>query len=354
MNQDAPHHASTLTVAEIAELVNGTVRGDGSVPIREVAPIHQALSDEIGVLFDRRYLRYLKDSRAGAMLLSSEFADSVTPGMNCVVVDDARLALEALVARLHPPEPEPAGIHPTAVIGRGVVLGEAVFVGPYVVLEEGVAVGDRTRLHAHVVVGRDAVIGSDTVLHPHVVLYRRVVLGHRVVLHSGVRVGVDGFGYASTPAGIEKIPHVGGCTIGDDVEVGANTCIDRGTIGVTSVGAGTKLDNLVQLGHNVEVGRNCLMAAQVGIGGSTRIGARTTWGGQSGAVDHMVVPEGVTVAGKAAITHDVQPGEVVAGFPARRLKDFRRAMAGLYRLDDLRQRVGKVEKVVAELQAGAS
>lgn len=354
MNQDAPYHAGTLTVAEIAELVNGTVRGDGSAPIREVAPIHQALSDEIGVLFDRRYLRHVGNSRAGALLVSSELADSVGPEMNCVVVDDARLALGALVARLHPPEPESAGIHPTAVIGRGVALGEAVFIGPYVVLEDGVTVGDRTRLHAHVVVGRDAAIGSDTVIHPHVVLYRRVVLGDRVVLHSGVRVGVDGFGYARTPTGIEKIPHVGGCTIGDDVEVGANTCIDRGTIGVTSVGAGTKLDNLVQLGHNVEVGQGCLMAAQVGIGGSTQIGAGTTWGGQSGAVDHMVVPEGVTVAGKAAITHDVQPGEVVAGFPARRLKDFRRAMAGLYRLDGLRQRVGRVEKAVTDLQAGAS
>ena len=354
MNQDAPDHAETLTVAEIAELVNGTVRGDGSIPISEVAPIHQALSDEIGVLFDRRYLRHVRDSPAGALLLSSEFADSVDPETNCVIVDDARQALRALLARLHPPEPEPAGIHPTAVIGRGVVLGEAVFVGPYVVVEDGATVGDRTRLHAHVVVGREVAIGSDTVIHPHVVLYRRVVLGDRVVLHSGVRVGVDGFGYARTPAGIEKVPHVGGCTIGDDVEIGANTCIDRGTIGVTNVGAGTKLDNLVQLGHNVDVGPNCLMAAQVGIGGSTQIGARTTWGGQSGAIDHMVVPDGVTVAGKAAITHDVDPGEVVAGFPARRLKDFRRAMAGLYRLDGLRQRVRKVEKAVAELQTRAS
>lgn len=354
MTQDAPDHADTLTVAEIAALVNGTVRGDGSVSIRDVAPIHQALSDEIGVLFDRRYLKYVGESRAGAVLLSSEFSDSVDPETNCVIVDDARLALGALVARLHPPEPAPAGIHPTAVIGRGVVLGEEVFVGPYVVLEDGATVGDRTRLHAHVVVGREVAIGSDTVIHPHVVLYRSVVLGDRVVLHSGVRIGVDGFGYASTPAGIEKIPHVGGCMIGDDVEIGANTCIDRGTIGVTSVGAGTKLDNLVQLGHNVDVGPNCLMAAQVGIGGSTRIGARTTWGGQSGAIDHMVVPEGVTVAGKAAITHDVEPGEVVAGFPARRLKDFRRAMAGLYRLDGLRRKVRQVEKAVADLQAGAS
>ena len=168
MNQDAPDHADTLTVAEIAALVNGTVRGDGSVPIREVAPIHQALSDEIGVLFDRRYLRHVRDSPAGALLLSSEFADSVDPETNCVIVDDARQALRALVARLHPPEPEPAGIHPTAVIGRGVVLGEAVFVGPYVVVEDGATVGDRTRLHAHVVVGREVAIGSDTVIHPHV------------------------------------------------------------------------------------------------------------------------------------------------------------------------------------------
>ena len=354
MNQAAPDHPDTLTVAEIAELVNGTVSGDGSVTIREVAPIHQARSDEIGVLFDRRYLKHMHDTTAGAMLVSSEFSDSVDPEANCVIVDDARLALGVLLSRLHPPEPAPMGVHPTAVIGRGVVLGEDVCVGPYVVLEDGATVGDRTHLHAHVVVGRGVSIGSDAVIHPHVVLYRNVVLADRVVLHAGVCIGVDGFGYASTPAGIEKIPHVGRCTIGDDVEIGANACVDRGTIGATSVGAGTKLDNLVQLGHNVEVGPNCLMAAQVGIGGSTRIGARTKWGGQSGAIDHMVVPDGVTVAGKAAITHDVQPGDVVAGFPARKLRDFRRAMAGLYRLDGLRQKVRKVEKAVADLQDRAS
>lgn len=354
MNQARPDHPNTLTVAEIAELVSGTVRGDGSIPIREVAPIHQALSDEIGVLFDRRYLKHAAETRAGAVLVSSEFSDFLDPEANCVLVDDARLALGALLSHLHPPEPVPAGIHPTAVIGRGVVLGDEVRVGPYVVLEEGATVGDRAHLHAHVVVGRDVAIGSDTVIHPHVVLYRNVVLGDRVVLHAGVRIGVDGFGYASTSSGIERIPHVGSCIIGDDVEIGANTCVDRGTIGATSVGEGTKLDNLVQLGHNVEVGPNCLMAAQVGIGGSTRIGARTTWGGQSGAIDHMVIPEGVMVAGKAAITHDVKPGEVVAGFPARKLEDFRRAMAGLYRLDILRQRVRKVEEAVVELKGSSS
>ncbi|GMR13064.1 MAG: UDP-3-O-(3-hydroxymyristoyl)glucosamine N-acyltransferase [Gemmatimonadota bacterium] len=354
MNKAAPDHPDTLTLAELAELVSGMVRGDGSVPIRDVAPIHQALSDEIGVLFDRRYLKHLDSTRAGAVLVSSEFSDSVDPKTNCVIVDDARRALRPLLSHLHPSEPTPAGVHPTAVLGRRVVLGEAVCIGPFVVLEDGVIVGDRTHLHAHVVLGRGVSVGNDSVIHPQVVLYPHVVLGDRVVVHAGVRIGVDGFGYSSTPGGIEKIPHVGRCTIGDDVEIGANTCVDRGTIGATRVGPGTKLDNLVQLGHNVEVGPNCLMAAQVGIGGSTLVGAGTTWGGQSGAIDHMVVPEGVVVAGKAAITHDVKPGDVVAGFPARRLQDFRRAMAGLYRLDTLRRKVRNVEKAVADLQVGGS
>ena len=353
MSQSGPRSPVTLTVAEIARLVKGEVRGDGSVTIRGVAPIHQAEAAEIGMLFDRDYLEHLDDCQAGAVLVSEELSAFVAADRSCVIVSDARQALAPILERFHPPEPAERGIHPTAVIGRNVTLGEGVAIGPYTVLEDNVTVGDRTRLHAHVVVGRGASIGSDAVLHPHVALYAGAVLADRVVLHSGVCVGVDGFGYSIGSDGPKKIPHVGACVVGEDVEIGANSCVDRGSIGATRIGRGTKLDNLVHLGHNVEVGPNSLMAAQVGIAGSTRVGAGTMWGGQSGIIDHKNVADGARVSPQAGVTDDLGEGETVAGFPARPVKDFNRAIAGLYKLRDLRKRVRELEVAVRTLESSA-
>ena len=334
------------TLADLASLVGGRAVGDVELSVKGIATLAHAGPDELGLLADRTYLKGVSKSNAGALLISEELDPEVTDAPNRLVVENPRETLAFLIGHFHPEPPRRPGIHPTAVIGERVQLGMDVSVGPYVVVEDDVVIGDRATLHAHVVVRQDARIGDDSVLHPQVVLYPQARVGNRVVLHAGVRIGVDGFGY--TPSGGEpkKIPHVGLCVIGDDVEIGANSCVDRGSIGRTELGNQTKLDNLVHIGHNVSVGPQSVMAAMVGIGGSTSIGAGTMWGGQSGAMDHLEIGDETRVAGQAGLIDNVPSGSTVAGFPARPIKDFFRANAAMYRVAKLRRRVRNMERAL--------
>ncbi len=334
------------TLGDLASLVGGRAVGDGDLSLTGVATLSEAGPHELGLVAEREFLPAVPESRAGALLVSEELAPDMLGAPNRLVVHDPREALARLIGHFHPEPHSRPRIHRTAVIGRGVELGEGVSVGPYVVLEGGAVVGDRATLHAHVVVREGARIGADSVLHPHVVLYPGVEVGDRVVLHAGARIGVDGFGFALSEGEPKKIPHVGWCVIGDDVEIGANSCVDRGSIGRTKLGRRTKLDNLVHIAHNVTVGPGTLMAGMVGIAGSTKIGAGTMWGGQSGAADHVEIGDRVRVAAQAGIIEDVPSGETVAGFPARPLAHFLRASASLYRLADLRRRVRTMERAL--------
>jgi len=338
----------------LAILVGGRTVGDADLHIRGVLTLEQAGPSDLGLVADRGFLAAVLTSQAGALLVSEEIEPDAAGVVNRLVVTSPREAMAVLLGHFHPEPTVQAGIHPTAVLGDRVTLGTYVTVGPYVVLEDDVTVGDRTVLHAHTVVRRGARIGDDSVVHPHSVLYPEVVVGNRTVLHSGVRVGVDGFGYTPSVDGTKKIPHVGQCVIGDDVEIGANSCIDRGSIGRTEVGDQTKLDNLVHIGHNVSVGAGSFLAAQFGSAGSAKIGAGTMWGGQSGVADHVVVGDGARVAAQAGVTEDVPAGETVAGFPARPIGEFNKAVAALNRLADLRQRVRALERVLKLGNAGKS
>jgi UDP-3-O-[3-hydroxymyristoyl] glucosamine N-acyltransferase len=279
-----------------------------------------------------------------ALLASSDLASELPATTSAVVVDRPHAALTALLPLFHPERAPDPGVHPTAVIGRGVQLGDAVSVGPYAVVDEGTRLGDRVRVGAHTVIGRACDVGDDTLLHPRAVLYDGTVLGRRVIVHSGAVLGSDGFGYAFEGGAYRKIPQVGGCRVGDDVEIGANSCIDRGSIGDTVVGQGTKLDNLVHLAHNVRVGANCAMAAQVGIAGSTRIGDGAAFGGQSGAVGHIEVGAGARVGAQSGVLSDLAAGMAVAGHPAREVKAYLKGSALMMRLPELRSRVRALEK----------
>jgi UDP-3-O-[3-hydroxymyristoyl] glucosamine N-acyltransferase len=231
-----------------------------------------------------------------------------------------------------------------------------VEVGPYAVLGRDVELGDRVRVGAHAVVGEGSVVGEDTVLHPHAVLYPGARLGRRVIVHSGARVASDGFGYAFRDGEYRKIPQVGGCVLEDDVEIGANATVDRGSIGDTVVGRGSKLDNLVHLAHNVRVGPRCAMAAQVGIAGSTRIGEGVVFGGQSGASGHLEVGDGAKISAGAGVIGNVADGHAVSGFPARDIKQQMRAWAWMLRLPELARRVRTLERTlgIAATGEGAS
>ena len=338
-----------MTLQEVAEEVGGHVLGDPSVRVGDVAPLDQAGPQSLALLADGRYVRDLAESGAGAVLVSEGLAQHIGPERPAVVVKDARAALVPLLALLYEkPKPSP-NVHPTAVIAQGVGIGRDVSIGPYAVIEEDAEVGHRVRVGPHAVVGRGSRLGDDVVLHAHVVLYPGTILAHRVVVHAGARLGSDGFGYALRDGEYQKIPQVGGCIVEEDVEIGANACVDRGSIGDTVVGRGTKLDNLVHLAHNVRVGPNCAMAALVGIAGSTRIGEGSVFGGQSGAFDHVEIGEGVQVGGQAGVTGNLDAGEKVTGFPARDVGSWMRAWAIVLRLPDLGRRVREIESELTRL-----
>jgi UDP-3-O-[3-hydroxymyristoyl] glucosamine N-acyltransferase len=336
-----------LTLAYLATMVGGRAVGDVDKEISGVASLEKAGPSDLGLLVDSGYSRPALDSPAGAILVSSELEATLDPTRSRIVVKNPRVALPVILERFYSaPGPLP-GVHDTAIVSESSKCGAGVSMGPYVVIEDDVEIGEGSTLHAHVVVRRGARLGQRVTLHPHVVVYPHVQLGDRVVLHAGARVGVDGFGYTRADEGLQRIPHVGGCVIGDDVEIGANSCVDRGSIGETVLKEQVKLDNLVHIAHNVTVGPRTVMAAQVGIAGSTEVGADTMWGGQAGAKDHIRVGDGARIAGRTGLTEDVPAGSTMGGFPARSLKEFLKAQALLFRLGSLRRRVRVLERLMA-------
>ena len=345
MSEDraAPPAPGHPTVAHLAGVGGGRLEGDGTRGVSAVAPIDEAGPGDLGFLASRKYAGRAKASEAGAFLVASELEDALPDDRPRIVVDDPHRALQAILAHLHPPVKAPAGVHPTAVLGTGVALAEDVGVGPYAVLEDGVSVGRGSRIGAHCVLGRGASVGADVLLHPHVVLYAGTVLGDRVVIHAGARLGVDGFGWAVVDGLPRKMPHVGRCVVGADVEIGANTTLDRGSIGDTTVGDHAKLDNLVHLAHNVRLGGGSLLAAMVGIAGSTRVGRGVLMGGQAGAINHIEIGNGVQVAAASAVLRDVPDDTVVSGNPARPNREYLRKQAHVERLPKLVARVRELE-----------
>ncbi len=244
----------------------------------------------------------------------------------------------------HPEAKPAAGIHPTAVVGDGARVDASAHVGPYVVIGARAILGPASVVHAHAVVGEDCEIGAGAVLHPHVVLYRRVRVGAGSVVHAGAVLGADGFGYATREGEHAKIPQVGDVELGRDVEVGALSAVDRALLGTTSVGDGTKIDNLVQVGHNVRIGRASILCGQAGVAGSARLGSGVVLAGQAGVAGHLTVGDGVRVAAKSAVFESVAEGETVAGIPAVRIGAWRRQQALVRRLAELWSRLRRLER----------
>ena len=333
----------TLTASDIADLVGSTVRGDGEAEVRALAPLDRATESDLSFLANARYAPMYERTRASTVLIAPEFADLATTAAARIVVEKPHDAMLSVLPKLYrAPRREP-GIHPTARIGRGVTLGEDVTVGPYTVVGDGAVIGDRFWADSHVVIGSGAHIGSDVHLYPAVTIYSGTTLGARVVVHAGARLGCDGFGYVFRNGAHDKIPHVGRCIIEDDVEIGANTTIDRGSIDDTVVGAGTKIDNLVHIAHNVRIGRLCLIMAQVGIAGSARVGDGVVLAGQVGLAGHLTIGDRARLAAQAGVFGDIPPDETWSGYPARPHKESLRASAALFRLAGI---IKKLERMV--------
>jgi UDP-3-O-[3-hydroxymyristoyl] glucosamine N-acyltransferase len=340
-----------LTLAEIAARLDGTLEGDGSAAVHGLAGIREAEQGDITFLADPRYARALAETRATALIVDAAWQGACP----CAVirVKNADRAFTALAAMLAPPPPPCApGVHPTAVVARDAALGAGASIGPLCVVESGARVGDRTALVAGVYLGHGVEVGCDCKLYPHVSVRERVKIGDRVIIHNGAVVGSDGFGYAHEGGAWVKIPQVGVVEIGDDVEIGANTTIDRARFGKTVIGRGVKIDNLVQVAHNVRIGEHTAIAAQVGIAGSSTIGRGVRVGGQAGVAGHLEVGDASVVGGQAGVTKDVPPGTFVSGFPAMPHDKAREMHAHVMRLPQLKERVAGIEKRLEEIERG--
>ena len=323
---------SVLTAAAIAQLTGGQVQGDATARISSVASLDRARAGQLSFCASAKYAPLLAATEASIVLVSPDVAAAATRAAAQVIVERPHESMLALLPRLYRmPERRP-GVHASAVLGRGVTLGAEVTIGPFVHVGDGAALGDRVVLEAGVTVGAGVRVGEDSRLFSGVRVYAGSVIGRRVAVHGNAVIGSDGFGYVWQNGRHEKIPHVGRCILEDDVEIGAGTTIDRGSIDDTVIGAGTKIDNLVMIAHNVRVGRLCMIAAQAGIAGSARIEDGVIIGGQAGFQGHHTIGKGAKIGAQSGVFGDVPAGETWSGYPARPHREALRAQAALFRL----------------------
>jgi UDP-3-O-[3-hydroxymyristoyl] glucosamine N-acyltransferase len=322
-----------LTLAEAAVIAGGELRGgDPALRITDVGPLDRAGEGEVSFLDNRRYAAQLAATRAAAVVLAEDFAPRLPAGVAAIVTAQPYLAFARIAARLHPaPAPRP-GVHPSAVVDAAARLGEGCEVGPLAVIGAGAEIGPGCVVGAHAVIGEGVVLGEGCRIGAHASI-SHCLAGRAVVVHPGARIGQEGFGFAVTPEGrFETVPQLGRVILEDFVEIGANACVDRGSQGDTLLGSGTRLDNLVQIGHNVRTGRGCVIVAQVGISGSATLGDGVQMGGQSGLTGHTSLGDRVRVGAQSGVMNDVPAGSDVVGSPAWPAKDTLRAMAALRRL----------------------
>ena len=336
----------TCTLGELAALVGGELKGPPDLEISGIAPVDRATPRDITFIAQKRYARLAEESRAGAFIVSPEWSHLPRP---LIIVPHPYLAYALAAAHLAPPRRRWPGISPQAFLGREVALGEDVSIAPLAFIGDKVKLGDRVTIMAGCVIGDEAQIGANTLLHPNVTVLERCRVGERVIIHSGTVIGSDGFGFVPEGGRHRKIPQLGTVVIEDEVEIGANCAIDRGALGETRIGRGTKIDNLVHLAHNVTVGENSLLVAQVGIAGSVKLGKGVVLGGQVGLVGHIELGDGVKVGAQSGLTRSVPPGQVFMGSPAGPHAETLKIWALTRRLPEIFQRLIKLEQQIEAL-----
>lgn len=333
--------SKSLALAQIAEAVQAALTGDGSVKITGAAPIESAGSSDISFVANSAYAKFISSTKAGALVLDPETKCDRIPTLRH---PNPYLIFAKVVDLLYgePVLVEP-GISPSAVIEQGATIGEGCAIGPLCHIGAGARIGRNTKLVSSVYLGRGGIIGDDCLIHPGVRIMHGCLIGNRVIMQGGAVIGSDGFGFASSQHGHKKIRQVGWVEVGDDVEIGANATIDRGALGPTKIGRGTKIDNLVQIAHNVEIGEHCLIVSQVGISGSTKLGNYVVLAGQVGLVGHIEIGDGVRVGAQSGVPKSIPAGKTYFGYPAREIMEAKRIEASLHRLPELLKRVKKLE-----------
>jgi UDP-3-O-[3-hydroxymyristoyl] glucosamine N-acyltransferase len=330
-----------MKTSELAKFLAGTLRGHEDREVHNVSALETAGPGELAYAETAKSLAMAAASQAECILVP---VDSNLPGRTTIAVANPKLAFVRAAQVLCPPRKLSPGVHASAVIAPDARLAADVVVCPNVVIESGAEVGKGTYLGAGVFLGEGAQIGAQCVLHPRVSVYPQAKIGNRVILHAGVVIGSDGFGYVFAEGHYEKFPQRGGVIIEDDVEIGSNSTVDRGSLGVTVIGEGSKIDNLVQIAHNVKVGRHCVIAAQTGISGSTEIGGYVVMGGQVGVADHIRIEEGAMIGGQAGIFRTIRKGTKVWGTPARPLDELKKMHAQVASLPNLARKVKEIEE----------
>lgn len=339
-----------FSAKQIAEYIHGTIIGDENATVHTFAKIEEGIAGALSFLSNPKYTHYIYNTQSSIVLVNKDFEPEHEIKATLIKVDNAYESLAKLMMLYEASLPKKQGIDPLASVATNAKIGNNVYIGAFACIEEGAEIGDNTYIHPHVTVGCNAKVGANTILYPNVTIYHDCRVGNNCILHAGSVIGADGFGFAPTENGYEKIPQIGIAILEDDVEIGANTCVDRATMGATIIRKGVKLDNLIQIAHNVEVGSHTVMASQVGIAGSTKIGERCTFAGQVGVAGHITIGDHVTVGAQSGIPGNIRSGTTLMGYPAIDPKQFARSAVIYKKLPDMYTELGCLKREIEELK----
>ena len=344
-----------FSAKQIAEFLHGTIEGNENATINTFAKIEEGVNGAISFLANPAYEHFIYDTKASIVLVNNSFKASKPVSTTLIRVPNAYEAIASLLAMYEQTKPKKTGIHSLAFIDPTAKVGEGCYIEPFAVVGANAVIGNGTQVMAHATIGDNVKVGNNCIIYPNASIYHNCVIGNNVILHSGCVIGADGFGFAPAGEGYDKIPQIGTVTIEDDVEVGANTCIDRSTMGTTLISKGVKLDNLVQIAHNVVVGKNTVMSAQVGIAGSAKIGEWCMFGGKVGIAGHIHIADRTNAGATAAIAGPInKEGTTVIGIPAIDARRFARSNAVFRNLPELSQEVQQLKRELADLKSQLS
>ena len=339
-----------FSAKQIAEFIQGTIVGDENATVHTFAKIEEGIPGAISFLSNPKYTPYIYDTQSSIVLVNNDFVPEKEVKATLIKVNNAYESLAKLLNLYEMSKPKKTGIDPLAYIAPTAKIGENVYIAPFACVGDNAEIGDNTSLHPHATVGSGAKIGHDCILYPNVTVYHDCRVGNHCILHAGSVVGADGFGFAPSPEGYEKIPQIGIVVLEDNVEIGANTCIDRATMGATIIRKGVKLDNLIQIAHNVEVGSHTVMASQVGIAGSTKVGEWCMFGGQVGVAGHIKVGNKVNMGAQSGVHSSIKDGEALIGTPPMPLKSYFKSSAVFRKLPDMYLELNSLKKEIEELK----
>ena len=339
-----------FSAKQIAEFIQGTIVGDENATVHTFAKIEEGIPGAISFLSNPKYTHYIYDTQSSIVLVNKDFEPEKEIKATLIKVDNAYESLAKLLNLYEMSKPKKTGIDPLAYIAPTAKIGQNIYIAPFACVGDNAEIGDNTSLHPHATVGSGAKVGSNCILYPHVTVYHDCRVGNNCILHAGSVVGADGFGFAPSPEGYEKIPQIGIAILEDNVEIGANTCIDRATMGATVIRKGVKLDNLIQIAHNVEVGSHTVMASQVGVAGSTKIGEWCMFGGQVGVAGHITVGNKVNMGAQSGVNGSVKDGKALIGTPPIEFKNYFKSSAVFKKLPDMYLELASLKKELDELK----